>query len=352
MFSKSVIQKIIVRAEQINVEPAAILAVGEVESAGVLSWNIKGKSLPPIRFEGHYFYRLLKGNKAKLQAAVKAGLASPKAGAVRNPGSYEARYALLERAKKIDAAAALASTSWGVGQVMGDHWKKLGYSSVQAMVNEAMSGVDGQLELMIRYIVRFGLVDELQTRGFQSFADQYNGPASRKNRYAEKITAAFKRYSKMLEQPMPRFDGDHDPGSPVLEADATQIQRDLAKLGFYKGPVNGKYGPMTRAAVRAFQKANGLSPDGKYGKITDEVLDEQIGKHRAKNDELAVAGGGITTAAGPMAEVVRDQTDQLTGLSYYTQSDIVTYLIIGLTLLGMGITIFGLYRQWKRKSEG
>ena len=347
MFSKSVIQKIIVRAEQIDVEPAAILAVGEVESAGVLSWNVKGKSLPPIRFEGHYFYRLLKGNKAKLQAAVRAGLASPKAGAVRNPTSYQARYALLERAKKIDTAAALASTSWGVGQVMGDHWNKLGYSSVQAMVNEAMSGVDGQLELMIRYIIRFGLVDELQSQGFQSFADQYNDPASRKNRYAEKMTAAFKRYRTMLAK------GVTYSAAPVEAAqNATQIQKDLAKLGFYKGPINGKYGPMTRAAVRAFQKENGLAPDGKYGKITDEVLDKQISKHRAKNDELAVAGGGITTAAGPMAEVVRDQTDQLTGLSYYTQSDIVTYMIIGMTLLGMGITIFGLYRQWKRRSGG
>lgn len=352
MFSKSIIQKVIVAANKINVEPAAILAVGEVESAGVLSWKVHGATLPPIRFEGHYFYRMLKGNKAKLQAAIRAGLASPKAGAVKNPASYEARYAMLERARKIDADAADASTSWGIGQVMGAHWQKLGYKSVKALVAEASRGVDGQIDLMIRYIVKFGLVDELQAHGFQSFADQYNGPASRKNRYAEKITAAFKRYQKMLAQPMPRFDGDHDPGSPVLDADATQIQKDLTKLGYYKGPINGKYGPLTRAAVRAFQKANGLNPDGKYGKITDEVVDEQINAHRAANDDRAVAGGGLTTAAGPAAEVIRDQTDQLTGLSYYTQSDIVTYLIIGLTLLGMGITIFGLYRKWRRNSEG
>lgn len=347
MFSKSVIQKVITAANKINVEPSAILAVGEVEAAGVTSWNVKGESKPPIRFEGHYFYRLLKGNKAKVKAAIRAGLASPKAGAVKNPASYEARYALLERAKKIDPAAALASTSWGLGQVMGDHWKKLGYSSVQALVAEASRGVDGQIDLMVRYIIKFGLVDELQTYSFQSFADQYNGPASRKNRYGEKITAAYKRYKVMLAK------GVTDNAALVEAAyDATQIQKDLAKLGFYKGPINGKYGPMTRAAVRSFQKKNGLNPDGKYGKMTDELVDEQIMKHRLGNDDKLIAGGSGTTTLAPVTDMVRDTTDQFTGLSYYTQSDFVTYFIIGLTLLGVGLAAFGLYRKFRRNSEG
>lgn len=347
MFTKSVINKVIIAANKINVEPAVILAVAEVESAGVTSWNVRGESMPPIRFEGHYFYRLLKGNKSKLQAAVRAGLASPKAGAVKNPVSYEARYDLLARAKKIDPAAALASTSWGLGQVMGDHWKKLGYNSVQALVAEASTGVDGQIDLMIRYIVRFSLVDELQSLGFQSFADQYNGPASRKNRYSEKMKTAHLRYVKMLAK------GITDSAAPVEAAqDATQIQKDLTKLGFYKGPINGKYGPLTRAAVRAFQKENSLNPDGKYGKLTDELVDEQIMKHRASNDDKFIASGSGTTALAPVTDLVRDTTDQFTGLSYYTQSDFVTYFIIGLTFLGVGLTAFGLYRKFRRSSEG
>ncbi len=64
--------------------------------------------------------------------------------------------------------------------------------------------------------------------------------------------------------------------------------------------------------------------------------------------DLAVASGGLTTTAGPVAEVLRDQTDQLTGLSYYTQSSLVTYMIIGLTLLGMGLTVYGLWTKYKR----
>lgn len=345
MFSKSVIQKVIASSERINVEPAAVLAVADVESAGVVSWNVRGESKPPIRFEGHYFYRHLKGNKAKLQAAMRAGLASPKMGSVKNPRSYEARYDLLARAMKIDKDAALMSTSWGLGQVMGEHWSKLGYSSPSALVAEASKGVDGQIDLMIRYIVKFGLVDELQERGWASFASQYNGKSYKVNRYDEKMRVAYGRYQTMLARGVSI--------TPTADlTDATQIQKDLGKLGYYKGPVNGKYGPLTRAAVRAFQKENGLNPDGKYGKLTDELVDEMILKHRDRNDDRAVAGGGLTTAAGPAAEVIRDQTDQLTGLSYYTQSDIVTYLIIGLTLLGMGITLFGLIRKYSRNQEG
>lgn len=46
------------------------------------------------------------------------------------------------------------------------------------------------------------------------------------------------------------------------------IQQALRKAGYYKGPVNGKYGPKTRAAVKKFQKANGIKTTGNVGPQT------------------------------------------------------------------------------------
>lgn len=346
MFNRSTIAKVKITADKLGVEAAALLAVGEVESAGVTVWNVKGAQMPPMRFEGHYFYRLLKGNKAKLQQAIKAGLASPRPGAVRNPASYEARYALLDRAKKIDAASALASCSWGLGQVMGIHWQKLGYGSVQALVAEASSGVEGQIGLMARYIQRFGLVDELQAKGWQSFADQYNGPASRKNRYSEKIAAAYGRYSKLLALP--------DDASPhkvdeVLDSGATQVQKDLKRLGYYNGPINGKFGPLTTAAIKTFQRDHGLSSDGKYGPMTDDLVDAEVAKLNEGQADKAVAGGGATSGITVATEVIRDQTSQFESISYYTQSPIVTGVIIFLMVAGILLTVYGLYVKFYKK---
>ena len=44
-----------------------------------------------------------------------------------------------------------------------------------------------------------------------------------------------------------------------------EVQRRLKELGYYKGSADGDFGPATEAAVKEFQKANGLTADGKVG---------------------------------------------------------------------------------------
>lgn len=51
-----------------------------------------------------------------------------------------------------------------------------------------------------------------------------------------------------------------------------QLQRVLRLLGHYDGEVDGSYGPRTTDAVKAFQKAIGLNPDGVAGPETLEAL--------------------------------------------------------------------------------
>lgn len=53
------------------------------------------------------------------------------------------------------------------------------------------------------------------------------------------------------------------------------LQKRLKELGYYKGSVDGDYGENTEKAVREFQKANGLSADGKAGEKTLEKLNSK-----------------------------------------------------------------------------
>ena len=46
------------------------------------------------------------------------------------------------------------------------------------------------------------------------------------------------------------------------------LQKRLKELGYYKGSADGDFGPATEAAVKEFQKANGLTADGKAGEKT------------------------------------------------------------------------------------
>ena len=43
------------------------------------------------------------------------------------------------------------------------------------------------------------------------------------------------------------------------------MQARLFELGYYNGRIDGRYSSETTAAVKAFQKANGLSADGIAG---------------------------------------------------------------------------------------
>jgi murein L,D-transpeptidase YcbB/YkuD len=53
-----------------------------------------------------------------------------------------------------------------------------------------------------------------------------------------------------------------------------QIQISLINAGYDVGTIDGKMGRRTREAIKAFQKANNLTPDGKVGKKTWSVLKE------------------------------------------------------------------------------
>ncbi len=60
--------------------------------------------------------------------------------------------------------------------------------------------------------------------------------------------------------------------APVTKLSNKQIQTALKNAGFYDSAIDGKIGKKTKAAIAAFQKANGLKADGVVGKKTQSAL--------------------------------------------------------------------------------
>ena len=279
MFSEDVVAEITEAARALDLEPAGLLAVAEVESGGQAFALVAGRREPLIRFEGHYFDRRLSGGKQAL--ARRKGLASPHAGAVANPATQEARWRMLEEARAIDAGAADESVSWGLGQVMGAHWQWLGFAGVDALVAEARSGVAGQTRLMALYIDKAGLAGALRDGDWDAFARGYNGPGYKHYGYDARIAAAYARYGGTKSPRVPP--AGHSPATPALlgrgskgEAVA-ELQRGLLALG-YALDTDGAYGPATAEAVRRFQRDHGLDADGIAGPATQAALGAALAK--------------------------------------------------------------------------
>ena len=60
-------------------------------------------------------------------------------------------------------------------------------------------------------------------------------------------------------------------------ADVLAVQARLTELGFDSGKVDGVYGPITAAAVTAFQQVKGITVDGIVGPQTRQALTKAEG---------------------------------------------------------------------------
>jgi len=179
-------------ATHLGVPYAAFRAVIAVEAAGS-GFDAAGR--PKILFERHIFYRQLKNDPDKLDQAVASGLAYPKWGEKPYPKGSTAVYAELIAACDIDETAALQSTSWGLGQIMGSNYKMAGCDSVQDMVEQAKESEANQLLHMANFIKHANLCDELCRQDWAGFAKGYNGPAYQKNQYDVKLEQAYNKFA-------------------------------------------------------------------------------------------------------------------------------------------------------------
>jgi hypothetical protein len=171
-----------------------IHAVLEVESSGH-GYTKDGR--PTMRFEPHYFWRLLPADKQA--RAVREGLAWAKWDRTRN---YPANsYDFLARAIAIDETAALKSCSWGLGQIMGEHYRACGYDTVQRMVHDATLSEGKQLTQMVAFIRSKKLDDDLRRHDWHGFAKGYNGARYAEHNYHGRLAAAFGRWQRIKDTP-------------------------------------------------------------------------------------------------------------------------------------------------------
>ncbi len=71
------------------------------------------------------------------------------------------------------------------------------------------------------------------------------------------------------------------------------LQQQLANAGYYTGPIDGIYGPLTVAAVKALQAEAGLPQTGTMDKATEEALRAKL----AEKDAAAATASLTSTAA-------------------------------------------------------
>lgn len=328
MFDKEAIKTVIDVADKYNIEAAALLSVADVESAGKPFWTVNGKPRPAVRFEGHYFYQRL--NDADRVKATEAGLASPKAGVVANPSSFAARYTLIANAVKINAQAAYESVSWGLGQVMGAHWQALGYSSVTDMV-EAANTVEGQVDMMVRFIEQNDLRKYLDNHDWKNFAKRYNGSGYKKNKYDTKMAEAYQVYKNLDVESV-----QEGPQETIVSVDEIlQLQKMLNAVGEYKLEEDGIWGVKTKTALRDFQLKNSLKVDGLYGPITKSELEKAyIAKSNKGIQNLSVG----TSAASTIGTVITEAAKNIEPLSKISQ--IAQWAFIGLMVVGVCVTLY------------
>lgn len=169
-------------ATRIGVEEEALLAFIEVESGG--KGFVNGKII--IQFEPSYFY-----DRTKVRVKNKVDVQSKE-------------WQAFDIAYKIDADAAMESTSIGLGQVMGANWKRLGYKSVKDMWDDAKKNESRQIFQMAEFIRTDNrLLQSLKIKDWHKVATYYNGAGYKKlaiklgrTPYDISMKEAYERYKK------------------------------------------------------------------------------------------------------------------------------------------------------------
>lgn len=245
-------------AARLDVPVAHVMAMAAVESAGETFWALAGRLLVPVRFEAHWFGKLTGHRFDASYPDLSCVSWTPSLAATTRAGAWDQ----LERARGLDRDAADAATSWGAFQVMGAHWKRLGYASIGQFVDSmSANGDDGQMDAFVAFVVAdAALRASLAIGAWRDVETRYNG-GGYGGAYAAKLQAAAALYAGSAAPAAPRVLRKGDRG-----ADVAALQ---AALGVRS---DGDFGPITDRAVHQFQSDHGLVGDGIVGVMTRRAL--------------------------------------------------------------------------------
>ncbi|OOG14520.1 N-acetylmuramidase domain-containing protein [Pseudomonas sp. C9] len=231
------------------------LSVFEPEIWAILSVESQGFGFlqdrrPKIFFERHIFHRLTGGEHDTGDSDISN----------QNPGGYiggPSGYRRLEKAMELEPGAALQSTSWGIGQVMGFNFKSVGFATVNDMVAAMVKDEDAQLLAVENFIKENNLAGELQRKNWAAFTRGYNVQHD-KNEYDTRLAAAYAKYKVV---------------HPDLALRTAQAA--LLYLGIDPGPIDGLRGRCTTSAVKQFQNQAELPETGELDRDTESKLLEK-----------------------------------------------------------------------------
>jgi peptidoglycan hydrolase-like protein with peptidoglycan-binding domain len=82
---------------------------------------------------------------------------------------------------------------------------------------------------------------------------------------------SFQDQSRWDEQTARRAPPESNP-APTQGGAVSQVQSELGRLGYYTGPIDGRYGPETQRSVYRYQQDVGLPPTG----VIDQALIEAL----------------------------------------------------------------------------
>lgn len=187
---------IIAVANDLNIEPAALKAVIDVEAAGN---GFDNQGRPTILFEPHVFWdelgKIHYYTKRAELAKKHKGMLSPKwdKSLYRIGGSSHDK---LKIAADLHWEAAHKSASWGLGQIMGFNAQKIGYATLKDFIDDMYESEAKQLKAMGMFLKANNLISKLQRHDWAGFARGYNGSAYAKNQYDVKLANAYKLAKK------------------------------------------------------------------------------------------------------------------------------------------------------------
>lgn len=179
-------QDFIDAAEELGVDEHAVGALYEVESSGKSFIEGRAAILP----ERHRFSR----NTQRRFDISHPDISAPVWDKSWYPRTQGARYEILARMVSLDVDGGFMSCSYGGFQVLGEHWKRLGYTSPWAFAWAHSQSEGDQLYAFVQFIkTDKRLWEALKRRDWATVARLYNGTGYRLNQYDTRLDAAYKR---------------------------------------------------------------------------------------------------------------------------------------------------------------
>lgn len=169
-------------AQKAGWDYAVLNAIISVESGGIGFASDTGKII--IQFEPVWFRK-------------KAPYAPSGKWSVNGVERQSQEWTAFNDAFRINPDAAMESTSIGMMQVMGFHWKALGFDSVGAMWDYAKESEANQIDLAIRFCKNNSKLDlAIRNKDFPTIAYYYNGAGYKKYNYDSRLLNAWLKYKK------------------------------------------------------------------------------------------------------------------------------------------------------------